>query len=155
MPRAQKSTGRLNPFVLSWTDAMHDTFIDALENQHDLGKRSDTGFKPEAWAYCVTRVQDVYAGKEAIPVEKLKNKLDHVCIFYLIPYYLRILNNLLVENVACENPVSPYVDKSILQMPQMWVPAYETALGIVVDFRSEPVVPTVLQSKPKSDNGFL
>ena len=30
---------------------MHDVFIDALEKQHDLGKRGDTGFKPEACAY--------------------------------------------------------------------------------------------------------
>ncbi len=67
-----------NPFVLNWNDEMHDIFIDSLEKQHDLGKRSDTGFKAEAWVYCVAQVQSVYPGKEAIPVEKLKNKLDHV-----------------------------------------------------------------------------
>ena len=66
------------PFVLNWNDEMHDIFIDSLEKQHDLGKRSDTGFKAEAWVYCVAQVQSVYSGKEAIPVEKLKNKLDHV-----------------------------------------------------------------------------
>lgn len=73
---------RKNPedsFVLNWNDEMHDVFIDALEKQHDLGKRSDTGFKPEAWVYCLAEVQNVYTGKEIIPVEKLKNKLDHVC----------------------------------------------------------------------------
>lgn len=67
-----------DPFVLSWNDKMLDIFIDALEKQHDLGKRSDTGFKPEAWVYCVAQVQNVYSGKETIPVEKLKNKLYHV-----------------------------------------------------------------------------
>ena len=29
--------------VPSWIGIMHDTFIDALEKQHDLGKRSNTG----------------------------------------------------------------------------------------------------------------
>ena len=57
---------------------------DALEKQHDLGKRSDTRFKPEAWVYCVADIQNVYTGKEIILVEKLKNKLDHVC--YNISY---------------------------------------------------------------------
>lgn len=73
---------RNNPedsFVLNWNDQMHDVFIDALERPYDLGKRSDTGFKPEAWVYCLAEVQNVYTGKGIIPVEKLKNKLDHVC----------------------------------------------------------------------------
>lgn len=47
---------------------MHDVVIDSLEKQHDLGKRSDTEFKPEAWVYCVAEVQNVYSGKEIIPV---------------------------------------------------------------------------------------
>lgn len=67
-----------DPFVLNWSDKMNDIFMDALEKQHDLGKRSDTGFKSEAWVYCVAQVQNVYSGKETIPAEKLKNKLDHV-----------------------------------------------------------------------------
>lgn len=81
MPRGQKSTGRENSFVFNWTETMHDTFIEALENQHNLGKRSDTGFKAEAWTYCVAEVQSVYTGEKTISVEKLKNKLDHVRIF--------------------------------------------------------------------------
>lgn len=81
MPRAPKAAVRQTPFVLNWTDLMHDTFIKALEKQHDSGKRSDTGFKPEAWIFCVARVQNVYTGNEPIPIEKLKNKLDHVRIF--------------------------------------------------------------------------
>lgn len=60
---------------------MIDTLIDALEKQHDLGRRSDTGFTPEAWAICAARVQAVYAGEETIPVEKLKKKLEDVCLF--------------------------------------------------------------------------
>ena len=84
MPRGQKPADRQAPFVLNWTDTMHDTFIEALEKQHDLGKRSDTGFKLEAWVFCMAEVQNAYTGEEAIPVEKLKNKLDHVCIFNLI-----------------------------------------------------------------------
>ena len=51
---------RKNPddsFVLNRNDEMHDVFIDAFEKQHDLGKRSDTGFKPEAWVHCAAKVQ--------------------------------------------------------------------------------------------------
>ena len=33
-------------FILAWTTVMLDTFIKLLEEQHDLGKRADTGFKP-------------------------------------------------------------------------------------------------------------
>ncbi len=84
---------RKNPedsFVLNWNDQMHDVFIDALEKQHNLGKRSDTGFIPEAWVYCVAEVQNVYTGKGIILVEKLKNKLDHVCCIL----YSHIFTNL-------------------------------------------------------------
>ena len=70
---------------------MHDVFIDAFEKQHDLGKLNDTGFKPEAWVYCVAEVQNVYTGKGIIPVEKLKNKLDHICYNIL---YSDIFTNL-------------------------------------------------------------
>lgn len=66
---------------LNWTDEMDVALINALQEQHDLGKRSDKGFgfKPEAWAICVAEVQNVYSGKEAITVDKLKDKLDYVC----------------------------------------------------------------------------
>lgn len=46
-------------FILNWNDEMHDVFTNALEKQHDLGKRSDTEFKPEVWVYCVREVQNV------------------------------------------------------------------------------------------------
>lgn len=54
-------------FNLNWNDEMHDLFINALEKQHDLGKRSDTEFKPEVWVYCATEVQNVYTGKKNYP----------------------------------------------------------------------------------------
>lgn len=44
---------------------MHNVFINALEKQHNLGKRSDTGFKSEAWVYCPAEVQNVDSGKKS------------------------------------------------------------------------------------------
>ena len=57
---------------------MLDTFIKLLEEQHDVGKRSDTGFKPEAWVICREAIQEKYTGIEYIKIEKLKSKLDYV-----------------------------------------------------------------------------
>lgn len=61
---------------------MRDTFIAALETQHDLGKRSDTGFIPETWAFYVGEVQKVCLGTETTPIEKAENKLDTVYILH-------------------------------------------------------------------------
>lgn len=57
---------------------MLDTFIKLLEEQDDLGKRSDTGFKPEAWMIFREAIQEKYNGIEYIKIEKLKSKLDYV-----------------------------------------------------------------------------
>lgn len=57
---------------------MLQTLVDSLEKQHDLGKRSNMGWKPEAWSVCLEDVQSVCTGKEFIPLEKLKGKLDYV-----------------------------------------------------------------------------
>lgn len=78
MPRPQKSADSLDKFTLHWTQLMLQTLVDSLEKQHDLGKRSDTGWKPEAWSVCLEDVQSVYTGTEVIPLEKLKAKLDYV-----------------------------------------------------------------------------
>lgn len=59
---------------------MLDTFVKALVKQHELGQQSDTRFKTEAWRAIIAGVQSVYMGKEVIPQEKLKSKLDHVHI---------------------------------------------------------------------------
>lgn len=60
---------------------MHGAFIDVLEKQHDLSKRSDTGFKFEAWVFCIAEVQNDYSGKEVIPVEKRVHNLIHRYIY--------------------------------------------------------------------------
>ncbi len=57
---------------------MLDTFIKLLEKQHDLGKKSDTGFKPEAWVICCEAIQEKYTVTEYIKIEKLKSKLNFV-----------------------------------------------------------------------------
>lgn len=48
MPRPQKSAESLDKFTLYWTQLMLQTLLDSLEKQHDLGKRSNMGWKPEA-----------------------------------------------------------------------------------------------------------
>lgn len=37
--------------VLVWSDDMAAVFLQLLEEQHDIGKRSDNGFKPEFMEY--------------------------------------------------------------------------------------------------------
>lgn len=48
-PRRNLPNRGEDAFVLVWTDAMIDTFPRLLEEAHDNGKQSNTGFKPEAW----------------------------------------------------------------------------------------------------------
>lgn len=36
-------------FLLVWVNAMIDEFLQLLEEANENGKRSDAGFKPEAW----------------------------------------------------------------------------------------------------------
>lgn len=63
---------------------MHKKLIETLEKQHDLVKQGDTRFRPKVWVFYVAEIQNTYTGEETIPVDKLKNKLDHVCIFNFI-----------------------------------------------------------------------
>lgn len=65
--------------VLVWTDAMIDTFLRLLEEAHDNGKRSDTGFKPEARIGIRAGVQAAYLSDTYIAVGKIRSKLDYVC----------------------------------------------------------------------------
>lgn len=60
---------------------MLETFVKSLLNQNGLALRGDTGFKPESQIAFTARVPSVYTGEEATPQEKLKSKLDHVCLF--------------------------------------------------------------------------
>lgn len=41
--------GDVEFWILVWRDAMIEVFLQLLEEAHDNGKRSVTGFKPEAW----------------------------------------------------------------------------------------------------------
>ena len=51
-PRPSKSSR-----VLVWTEPMVEAFLEALIEQVRLGKRSESGFKPEAYAYALPKVQ--------------------------------------------------------------------------------------------------
>ena len=64
--------------VLVWSDSMIATFLRLLEEQHDLGKRSNTGFKPEAWAIFRDGIQAEFTGSGYIRTEKIRSKLDYV-----------------------------------------------------------------------------
>lgn len=64
--------------VLVWSDGMITIFLQLLEEQHDLGKRSDTRFKPEAWNIFRERIQSEYKGTGYIKIEKIRSKLDYV-----------------------------------------------------------------------------
>lgn len=59
---------------------MIEVFLKLLEEAHDNGKRSDTGFKPEAWAGFRVGIQAVYRGDEHISIIKIRSKLDYICI---------------------------------------------------------------------------
>ena len=53
-------------------------FLRLLEEQHDPGKRSDTGFQPEAWDIFREGIQSEYTGTSYIKTEKIRSKLDYV-----------------------------------------------------------------------------
>jgi len=55
---------------------MDKAFWNCLEEYHDKGKRSDTGWKPEVWKDCTLRVQDNFTGTYIIPEKKVRNHLD-------------------------------------------------------------------------------
>ena len=46
--------------VLVWSDGMIAIFLRLLEEQHDPGKRSDSGFQPEAWDIFPEGIQSEY-----------------------------------------------------------------------------------------------
>lgn len=81
MPPKKNPTVSGDSWILLWSDAMINVFLELLEEAHDNGKRSDTGFKLEAWVQFRAGVQNVYLGDEHITVAKLRSKLDYVCIF--------------------------------------------------------------------------
>ena len=55
-------------------------FLKLLEETHDNGKRSDTGFKPVVWVGFRAGIQTIYQGDWDITTEKIRSKLDYVCI---------------------------------------------------------------------------
>ena len=78
MPPRKNPAGDNESWVLIWSDAMIKVFLNMLEEAHDNGKKSDTGFKPKAWVGFRTAIQDVYQGDEQITTEKAK--LDYIYI---------------------------------------------------------------------------
>ena len=54
------------------------TFLHLLEEKDNLGKHSDTGWKPEGWNECRDAIQQVYQGKGQISVDKIKSQVKYV-----------------------------------------------------------------------------
>ena len=59
---------------------MIEVFLELLEEAHNNGKRSDTGFKPEAWVGFRAGIQAVYQGDEHTTTGKIRSKLDYISI---------------------------------------------------------------------------
>lgn len=80
LPKKASGIAR-DSWVLVWSDAMINVFLELLEEAHDTGKRTDNGFKPEVWTQFRAGIQNVYLGNEHITMVKIRSKLDYVCIF--------------------------------------------------------------------------
>ena len=81
MARKQKEVGALgSQFTLIWTAPMVAVLWKVLVEQHHLGKRSDTGWKNEAWTAAQEAIQCMYKGgnEHRISVEKIKGKVDAI-----------------------------------------------------------------------------
>ena len=79
MPQ-NKVTGKAyrNAFTLIWSPEMMLTFLRVLEKHDNLGKSSNTRWKPKAWNECQDTVQQVYTSTSQINIDKLKSKLEYV-----------------------------------------------------------------------------
>jgi hypothetical protein len=83
MARPRKEAVPIGPqFTVNWTNVMTAVLWKTLVDQHNLGKRADTGWKPESWNLARDAIQEVYVGAEgqSIDVTKVKAKVDYVCI---------------------------------------------------------------------------
>ena len=65
--------GSENAFALMWSPEIMLKFLRMLKEQGNLFKRSDIGWKPEAWNECSDPVQQVYTSTGQILVDKLKS----------------------------------------------------------------------------------
>lgn len=79
-PRKNPAGGDNESWILIWSDAMIEVFLNLLKEAHNNGKRSDTGFNPEAWVGFGADIQGVYQGDEHITNGKIRSKLDYVYI---------------------------------------------------------------------------
>lgn len=50
---------------------MIEIFLTLLEEAHDNGKRSDTGFKPKAWVGFRAGIHGIYQGEKHIIIGKI------------------------------------------------------------------------------------
>ena len=75
---------------LVWTSEMETTLVEELVEQTRLGKRSDQGWKREAWEAVRTKIQSVYTGPIHITIDQVKNK-ENI-------YYARYKEFVFLEN---------------------------------------------------------
>lgn len=67
--------GAGDSWILVWSHAMIEVFLELLEEAHDNGKRNDSGFKPEARVGFRAGIQAMYKGDGQITTGKIKSKL--------------------------------------------------------------------------------
>ncbi len=60
----------------SWSLAMHAALLETLCDQCRLGKRSDSGFKKEAWVAVISTVQEAYLGSHILTEVQVRSKGD-------------------------------------------------------------------------------
>ena len=73
MPPKKTPAAAGDSWIQVWSDTMIDIFHELLEGAYNNGKRSNTGFKPEAWVEFRAGVQNVYLGNEHITVGKIRS----------------------------------------------------------------------------------
>lgn len=60
---------------------MINIFLELLNKVYNNSKKSNIGFKPNAWIQFRASVQNVYLGDKYIIITKLRSKLDYIYIF--------------------------------------------------------------------------
>ena len=76
MPPKKNPAAAGDSWILVWSDTMIDIFHELLEGAHNNGKRSNTGFKREAWVEFRAGIQNVYLGNKHITV----GKISYICV---------------------------------------------------------------------------
>lgn len=67
---------------ISWSAEMTEALLETLKQQDDAGKRSDTGWKPEAWTKVQDAVKRASRNTENPSVPQLKVKVNNLKLLW-------------------------------------------------------------------------